>query len=156
MTKITPAKQLANRYSRVADQLIGLFEKTDDTIARMATATALLHHKMPHYFWTGFYRLIDDQLVVGPYQGPVACAVLPGPDGVCWACVNRKEAILVRDVEAWPGHVACDARSKSELVVPVYNSSDSIVGVFDIDSDQLGAFTEVDLKGVQRIVQLIK
>jgi len=109
---------LERRYKRIYEQLRGLFTKTNDKIARMATIVAVLHHKMPHFFWTGFYRIVDGELIVGPYQGPLACQVLEKNKGVCWACVNRKETIIVPDVEKFPGHIACDPRSKSEITVP--------------------------------------
>jgi L-methionine (R)-S-oxide reductase len=156
MSPDTHHRQLAGRYDRIYSQLEELYLKTDDSIARMATAAAVLHHKMPHYFWTGFYLLRDGKLVVGPYQGPLACAVLPGPGGVCQACVTEGKSLLVPDVEAFPGHVACDSRSQSELVVPVHNRSGAVAGVCDVDSDQLNAFSEVDLQGLERIVALIQ
>ncbi len=146
---------LAGRYRRIADQLAELFRKTDDPTARMATAVAVLHHKMPHFFWTGFYRVIDGALVVGPYQGPVACAVLRGPEGVCWAGVRGGAAVVVPDVHAYPGHVACDARSRSEIVVPVRDAGGDIVAVLDVDSERPDAFGEVDREGLERIVALL-
>lgn len=152
----TDRSPLAERYARIATQLADLFVKTDDPVARMATAVAVLHHKMPHFFWTGFYLLRDGALVVGPYQGPLACAVLPGPDGVCWATVLRGEPILVDDVHAFPGHVACDSRSRSEVVVPVHDGAAEVVGVLDVDSDQPAAFTAVDVAGLTAVVELIR
>ncbi len=149
----TPA-QLAARYDRIHDQLVELFEKNDDPVARMATISALLHHKMPHFFWTGFYRLLDGKLKVGPYQGPLACAVLDGPEGVCWACVTRRESIVVPDVHAFEGHVACDERSQSEVVVPVFDG-DELVAVLDVDSDRPDAFTDTDRVGLEKIVALV-
>jgi len=148
--------RLRNRYDRIADQLVDLFDKTDDSTARMATAVAVLHHKIPHYFWTGFYRLIGDELVVGPYQGPLACSVLRKPDGVCWAGVFQGSTVIVPDVEAFPGHVACDSRSKSEIVVPVRDGHGVITAILDVDSDQPDAFSEVDAEGLERIVALIQ
>ena len=145
----------AGRYDRIADQLADLFRKTDDPLARMATAVALLHHKMPRFFWTGFYLLSDDALLVGPYQGPLACAVLEGPDGVCWAGVNDGETVIVPDVHAYPGHVACDARSRSEIVVPLRDAAGGVVGVLDIDSETPDAFDEADRAGLERIVAMI-
>jgi GAF domain-containing protein len=147
--------QLAARYARIADQLRELFAKTNDPLARMATAVAVVHHKMPHFFWTGFYRLAGDELVVGPYQGPLACTVLKKPEGVCWAGVIQETSQLVPDVEKFPGHVACDSRSRSEVVVPVRNGEGDIMGVLDVDSDELAAFTAVDVQGLEAIVQLI-
>lgn len=147
--------QLAGRYERIADQLVELFTKTEDITARMATSCALLHHKMPHFFWTGFYRLAGGKLVVGPYQGPLACAVLPGHEGVCWACLKEKKSIIVPDVHAFPGHVACDARSQSEIVVPLHEPAGNVVGLLDVDSEQQEAFGQVDCLGLERIAELI-
>ncbi|MDO9170284.1 MAG: GAF domain-containing protein [bacterium] len=146
---------LAGRYRRIGDQLAELFLKTDDPTARMATAVAVLHHKMPHYFWTGFYRVLDGALVVGPYQGPVACAVLRGPEGVCWAGVRGGATVLVPDVHAFEGHVACDARSRSEIVVPVRDRTGAVVAVLDVDSERPDAFGEADRAGLERIVALL-
>lgn len=150
-----PVTRRAGRYARIREQLAELFCKTDDPVARMATAVALLHHKLPHFFWTGFYLLKQDALVVGPYQGPLACAVLPGPDGVCWASVRDARPILVPDVHAFPGHVACDARSKSEVVIPLRDAAGRVVGVLDVDSDRPAAFGDVDVQGLEAIVALI-
>jgi len=150
-----PAEEaLAARYARIAGQLEELFAKTADPVARMATSAALLHHKMPHFFWTGFYRLDGDRLVVGPYQGPVACAVLPAPGGVCWEAVRRGEPVLVPDVAAFPGHVPCDERSRSEVVVPLRDGG-RVVGVLDVDSDRPDAFGEADAAGLSRIAGMI-
>ena len=154
MSPVTDA-QLASRYERIHDQLVELFTKNNDPVARMATISALLHHKMPHFFWTGFYRLIEDKLVVGPYQGPLACAILDGPEGVCWASVNREESVIVPDVHAFEGHVACDARSQSEIVVPVRDETGKITAVLDVDSDQPDSFSEVDQAGLEKIVALV-
>lgn len=149
------ASRLAGRYERIAAQLEPLFAKARDPLARMASAAALLQHKMPHFFWTGFYRLVDGDLVVGPYQGPIACMVLERGKGVCWAAVTRDEPVLVPDVHAFEGHIACDARSQSEVVVPVRGADGAIVGVLDVDSDRPEAFTESDVRGLQRIADMI-
>ena len=145
----------AERYERITGQLAELFLKTDDPLARMATAVALLHHKMPHFFWTGFYLLQEDALLVGPYQGPLACAVLDGSEGVCWAGVEREETLIVPDVHAFPGPVACDSRSQSEIVVPLRDAGGDVVGVLDVDSDRPDAFGEADRAGLERIVAMI-
>ena len=150
-----PDPRLADRYQRIVAQLRDLFVQNRDPIARMATITAVLHHKMPHYFWTGFYRLIDGKLVVGPYQGPLACAILDAPEGVCWAAIHRAEPVLVPDVHAFPGHVTCDSRSRSEVVVPVRDRRGDITAVFDVDSDQPDAFSQTDLDGLVRVIDLI-
>lgn len=147
--------RLDDRYARILAQLKELFQKTPDPVARMATAAALLHHKLPHFSWTGFYRLEGDDLVVGPYQGPLACAVLTRQQGVCWAAVQRGEPILVPDVHAFPGHIACDERSRSEVVVPVRDPSGHIRAVLDVDSRELGAFCPADVRGLTPIVSAI-
>lgn len=147
--------QRAARYQRLQTQLAQLFTDQPDPIARMATTVAILHHKQPHFFWTGFYRLIEGKLVVGPYQGPLACAVLPGPDGVCWAAVHRNESVLVPDVHDFPGHIACDSRSGSEVVVPVRDLGGEIVAVLDVDSDKADAFTTTDVTALAAITSLI-
>jgi len=149
------AEQLRGRYERIAAQLEKLYEKTSDPLARMASAVALLHHKMPHYFWTGFYRLVDGDLLVGPYQGPLACMELERQVGVCWAGIDRGESVLVANVHDFPGHIACDSRSNSEVVVPVRDADNKIVAVLDVDSEQLAAFTDTDVKGLERIMALI-
>ncbi len=151
----TNTTERAVRYERIAGQLAELFGKTPDPTARMATAVALLHHKMPHFFWTGFYRLVDGDLVVGPYQGPLACQVLERDKGVCWAGVRRAAPVLVPNVHEFPGHIACDARSQSEVVVPLRDASGRVVGVLDVDSDRLAAFSEADVAGLERIVDMI-
>ena len=152
----TPAEAgRAGRYERIEAQLRDLFRKTRDPVARMATIAALLHHKQPHFFWTGFYRLLDGDLVVGPYQGSLACQVLERGKGVCWAAVQRGEVVVVPDVHAFPGHIACDARSESEIVVPVRDASGTIVGVLDVDSDKLDSFHEADARGLAAITSLI-
>ena len=151
--------KLAARYDRIHQQLTELLDsgakQTDDAIARMATIAALLAGKMPHFFWTGFYLLKGGKLVVGPYQGPLACAVLPGPEGVCWAAFNKGESIIVPDVHAFAGHVACDSRSSSEIVVPLRDAAGNIIGVLDVDSDQPDAFTQADRVGLEKIVDLV-
>lgn len=149
------ADTLAARYERIIEQLSELFAKGGDATARMATAAAVLHHKMPHFFWTGFYRVIGEELVAAPYQGPVACAILPHGEGVCWACVLRAESIVVPNVHEFPGHIPCDSRSNSEVVVPVRTGAGEIVGVLDVDSTEFSAFSEVDAAGLERIAAMI-
>ncbi len=143
------------RYGRIYKQLEGLMKTADYPLSRMATIAAVLHHKMEDYFWTGFYLLVDGDLLVHAYQGPVACMHLRKDTGVCWAGINRKQSVVVPDVEAFPGHIACDARSQSEIVVPVYDSDGKIVGVLDIDSSTKNTFDEVDAQWLEKIVKLI-
>lgn len=144
-----------DRYARITAQLLELIEKTADPIARMATAAALLHHKMPGYSWTGWYLLRDGELLVGPYQGSVACLRLAAHMGVCWAGIDRGESVVVPDVHASAGHIACDPRAKSEIVVPLRERSGEIVGVLDVDSDRPSAFDEVDRECLEHVVSMI-
>ena len=148
-------KRLTERYDRIAEQLAELYDKVTDPQARMASAVALLQHKMPHFFWTGFYRLVDGDLIGGPYQGPIACMLLERHKGVCWAAVERGEPVLVPDVHAFPGHIACDSRSESEVVVPVRDASGAIVGVLDVDSEKPDAFSQADVDGLTKIAAMI-
>jgi L-methionine (R)-S-oxide reductase len=143
------------RYARITAQLLELIEKTADPIARMATAVALLHHKMPGYSWTGWYLLRDGELLVGPYQGPVACLRLAAHAGVCWAGIDRGESVVVPDVHAFAGHIACDPRARSEIVVPLRERSGAIVGVLDVDSVRPAAFDEVDRECLEHLVGMI-
>lgn len=146
----------AGRYQRIYKQINDLMIKSTDPNARMATISAILHHKMPNFFWTGFYLLTpDNRLVVRSYQGPVACMELEKDKGVCWAAINTKQTQIVPNVEDFTDHIACDSRSKSEIVVPIKNMENNIVGVLDIDSDQLNCFNETDGKYIEQIVALI-
>ena len=143
------------RYSRIHKQLSELVMKSNSPTARMATIIALLHHKMDTFFWTGFYRIENGLMTVLMYQGPVACQILEKDKGVCWAAFNKKETMVVDDVHKFPGHIACDSRSNSEIVVPVKNETGEIIGVLDIDSSQKAAFDEVDAKWLGKILELI-
>ncbi|MBN1132722.1 MAG: GAF domain-containing protein [Bacteroidales bacterium] len=143
------------RYRRIYSQLEDLLKKSSDPLARMATICAVLHHKMDYFFWTGFYLLKDDALVVGPYQGPVACQVLEKNRGVCWSCVNRREPLIVPDVHQFPGHIACDARSQSEITIPVYNAAGDLVAVFDVDAREKDQFSNTDREHLEKILRLL-
>ncbi len=143
------------RYERIFDQLKELLIKSNNIDARMCTIVALLHHKIDYNFWTGFYFLNEGKLIVKTYQGAVACMELKKDTGVCWAAINANETIIVPDVEQFPGHIACDSRSKSEIVVPLKNYKGEIVGVLDVDSKDLNSFDEVDAEWLQKIVELI-
>jgi L-methionine (R)-S-oxide reductase len=143
------------RYKRIYDQLSTLLNATDDVMSRMATVAAVLHHKMDGFFWTGFYLIRDGNLLVGPYQGPVACQVLAKDTGVCWSGINQAKTIIVPDVEQFPGHIACDSRSRSEIVVPVRDKHQQIIAVLDVDSKLLEHFDEMDAAGLEKIVGLI-
>lgn len=143
------------RYAAIRDQLAGLLAKTADVTARRATAAALLYAKLPDVSWAGFYLLRDGELVVDVYQGPVACLVLAPHRGVCWAGIDRGEPVVVADVREFPGHVACDARSRSEIVVPLFGGNGTPVGVLDLDSTTPGRFDDEDREGLESIVRIL-
>lgn len=145
----------AGRYSRIYDQLKELLEPGFNPMACMSTITAVLHHKMDYFFWTGFYMLERGELIVSTYQGPVACIKLKKDTGVCWAAINQEKTLIVPDVHKFPGHIACDSRSNSEIVVPLRNREGVTVGVLDVDSTALKSFDEVDAEWLERIVKLI-
>lgn len=144
------------RYSRIFEQLAHLLGQTDHLIARMATMNALLYSKLDGVSWVGFYLLSDSRrLLVGPYQGPLACQELDYPNGVCWAGILRNESVFVPDVHAFPGHIACDARSKSEIVIPVRDRDGVLTGVLDLDSNKADWFRETDARQLERFVTLL-
>ena len=146
---------LHRRYQRIHRQLEKFVTKTDNKIAHMASITSLLHFKMPHFFWTGFYILQREELIVGPYQGPLACQVLDKKRGVCWAGLESKKTIIVPDVHKFPAHIACDPRSNSEIVVPLLTEEGQAWAVLDVDSRQFNAFSEVDRNWLEKIVKLV-
>ena len=148
-------KNLANHYARIYQQLQELLTKTEDQIARMATIAALLQHKMPHFFWTGFYLVKNDCLIVGPYQGPLACQVLERKKGACWASVLQKKTLVVPDIRKFSDHIACDSRSNSEIVIPLIRDNGTVWGVLDVDSVKFNAFSEIDSKWLEKIAALL-
>lgn len=145
----------SGRYSRICFQLEELLQKSSDLNARLATIVAVLHHKMDYFFWTGFYMLHEGELIVRSYQGPLACQVLEKGRGVCWAAIQRGESVIVEDVHQFPGHIACDSRSRSEIVIPLRDKNGSIRGVLDVDSKDLASFDETDRYWLEKIVELL-
>jgi L-methionine (R)-S-oxide reductase len=143
------------RYLRVLEQLETLLTKTEQPIPRMATIAALLHHKMDHFFWTGFYLLVEGNLMVGPYQGAVACQILKKNEGVCWSSISKKAPEIVPDVHQFPGHIACDSRSNSEIVVPLYQQDGIIIGCLDVDSQLFNNFDKIDAIYLSKISNLV-
>lgn len=148
-------KKKEGRYLRLYNQLNELVKKSESASPRMATIIAVLHHKMDYFFWTGFYLIENGEMTVNMYQGPVACQVLEKDKGVCWAAFNKKETVMVEDVHQFPGHIACDSRSSSEIVVPLKNRKGEIIGVLDVDSKEKAAFNGVDAKWLEKILELI-
>ena len=143
------------RYAEAAKEIAAVLDGEANLTARMATVSNILHHAFDHYFWTGFY-VVDpekpEELVVGPYQGTMGCLRIPFGKGVCGAAAATREVQIVEDVHAFPGHIACDARSQSEIVVPVFNADGGLIAVFDVDSDQKAMFDETDAAGLEAIL----
>jgi GAF domain-containing protein len=145
----------AEIYTETAREIAAVLEGETNTVARMATVSCLLHQAFEHYFWTGFY-VVDptksEELGIGPYQGTLGCLRIPFSRGVCGAAARTGEVQIVEDVHAFPGHIACDARSQSEIVVPVFAPDGSLFAVFDVDSTEIGSFDAEDAAGLQAIL----
>ncbi len=148
-------KKKEGRYQRIYTQIEKLMSTCKDEEARKATIIAVLHNKMDYFFWTGYYMLNKGELIVSKYQGPVACMLLKKDAGVCWAAINQKKTIRVEDVHQFPGHIACDSRSQSEIVIPLKGKTGEIVGVLDVDSKDLNSFDEIDQIYLEKILHLI-
>ena len=144
----------AAQYDLVYRQIAALLEGETDPVAKMANLAAVLHETFG-FWWTGFYRVAGEELILGPFQGPVACMHIPYGKGVCGTAWARGETVVVPDVEAFPGHIACSSASRSEIVVPVIGTDGSVTAVLDIDSDRLATFDETDRVGLERIVTLL-
>ncbi len=141
-------------YAELEEQARSVLAGIRDPIAGMATISAMLHHGFGH-LWTGFYRVVEPGrlLRVGPYQGTLGCLDIEFGKGVCGTAAARRETVIVEDVESFPGHITCDARSRSEIVVPVFAADDSLIAVLDVDSDQLAAFGEEDRRGLEQLME---
>jgi L-methionine (R)-S-oxide reductase len=148
------AADTPNLYRDVASALEGLVAGEPDAIANMANAAALIWESLPDLNWVGFYRNIDGELVVGPFQGRPACIRIPFGTGVCGAAAATLEVQRVDDVHAFPGHIACDSASNSELVVPILRDGE-LIAVLDLDSPNKGRFTEEDEAGCVRLAEIL-
>lgn len=142
-------------YRLLIEQIRNLIEGEKDMVAVMANVAAAIHETMG-FFWTGFYRVINDELVLGPFQGPVACMHIPLGRGVCGTAWQRKETIVVPDVEQFPGHIACSSLSRSEIVVPLFSKDGKVTAVLDIDSKELATFDETDRRYLETICSMIR
>jgi GAF domain-containing protein len=139
-------------YAAVADTIDQLLAGTTDDVTAMATISAVLHHGFG-FLWTGFYRVVSPTLLrVGPYQGTVGCLEIAIGRGVCGTAAAERRTVVVADVDAFPGHITCDARSRSEIVVPVFDRDETLIAVLDIDSDRVATFDADDQRGLERIV----
>jgi len=141
-------------YRDLASALEGLVSGEPDPIANMANAAALIFETLPHVNWAGFYRNIDGELVLGPFQGRAACIRIAFGSGVCGVAAQTRQPQLVEDVNAFPGHIACDSASNSEIVVPLVRNG-NLIGVLDIDSPRTGRFDEDDRAGCERLGEIL-
>ena len=152
------ADQKKALYEEAIKELISITEGETNVTALMATVSCILSEKFDYYFWTGFY-VVDpnkqNELVVGPYQGTLGCLRIPIGRGVCGTAASTRETQLVADVHAFPGHIACDSRSNSEIVVPVVNADDQLIAVLDVDSVELNSFDEIDRVELETLMQRI-
>ena len=149
-----PADKAA-RYAEVEAEILAVLDGEPDRVARMATVSSMLADAFPAFFWTGFY-VVDpargDELVVGPYQGTLGCLRIPFGRGVCGAAAAERSTQIVEDVHAFPGHIACDSRSASEIVVPVFDASGALIAVLDVDATEKAAFDAVDAEWLERLI----
>ena len=146
----------AEKYKDMVSGIKALIEGETDMIAVMSNVAAEIHQTMG-FWWTGFYRVIGDELVLGPFQGPIACMHIAYGRGVCGTAWKKAETIIVPDVEQFPGHIACSSQSKSEIVVPVFSHDEEkkVIAVLDIDSEHLSTFDETDRKYLEEICGLL-
>ncbi|MCA0908238.1 GAF domain-containing protein [Ruegeria marisrubri] len=143
-------------YETLAKTIAALTEGETDQVALMATVACEVHHSDDRFDWTGFYRVTEPGVLkIGPYQGGHGCLVIPFERGVCGAAARTGETQLVPDVDAFPGHIACASSTRSELVLPVRDSSGKVIAVFDIDSDQPDAFTQQDAQNLEDILTAV-
>ena len=142
------------KYRLLTEQIRALIDGETDSVAVMANVCAAIHEAMG-FWWTGFYRVKDGELVLGPFQGPVACMHIGFGKGVCGMAWKEQRTVIVPDVEQFPGHIACSSLSRSEIVVPVFSSSGDVVAVLDIDSKELNTFDDTDRQYLESICSLL-
>ncbi len=145
----------AGAYATLAEEIDAVLEGETDRVARMATVAAMLAAAFNHFFWTGFY-VVDsrkaDEMVIGPYQGTLGCLRIAFGRGVCGTAAKERRTVVVEDVDAFPGHIACDSRTRSEIVTPVFDALGGLIAVLDVDSMVPAAFDDIDVRGLETIV----
>lgn len=141
------------RYDLLYRQIESLVASERDPIARMANVAAMIHHTF-HFWWTGFYRVVGEELILGPFQGPLACTRIRRGRGVCGTAWEQARTIVVADVDQFPGHIACSSASRSEIVVPILREG-AVIAVLDIDSELLATFDEEDQLWLEKIVTIL-
>jgi L-methionine (R)-S-oxide reductase len=142
-------------YDEIVPQIAALVEGETDLVANLANITAALKEAFG-FFWVGFYAARENQLVLSAFQGTIACTRIDFDKGVCGHCYTTRQTVIVPDVEAFPGHIACSSASKSEIVLPVFDKNGAVVMVLDVDSDRLNDFNEIDAKGLGEIVRIVE
>lgn len=142
-------------YSEITPQIVALVSGETDLTANLANICAVLKEAFG-FFWIGFYLKKENQLVLNAFQGPIACTRIDFDKGVCGHCYTTKETVIVPNVDEFPGHIACASASKSEIVLPIFDRTDEVFGVLDVDSDKLNDFSEIDAEGLQEIVKIIE
>ena len=143
-----------DKYAFLYKQIAEVVKYESDDIALMANVASMIHYTF-NFWWTGFYRVIGDELVLAPFQGPMACSRIAYGKGVCGTAWQRGESIVVEDVEQFPGHITCSSLSRSEIVVPIYNKDNDIIAVLDIDSEHLATFDDIDRLYLEQIANLL-
>jgi GAF domain-containing protein len=151
---INTALTKEEKYKSLLPQIEALVKDETDLTCNLAQICAALKYSMDKFFWVGFYFRRDDDLVLGPFQGPVACSRIKIPQGVCGAAVSRRETLIIADVNKFPGHIACSTESKSEIVVPIFYG-DTVIAVLDIDSDVYSNFDETDKMHLEKLCVLV-
>lgn len=149
---ITLFMNKTEKYQLIYEQIRALLNKESDEIANMANIAAIIHEAF-RFWWTGFYRVIDNELVLGPFQGPVACTRIAYGKGVCGTSWKEAQTIVVKNVHEFPGHIACSSASQSEIVVPIFKEN-QVVAILDIDSEELATFDNIDKEWLEKIVGL--
>lgn len=144
----------SKKYEQLLPQVKSLVEGESDMIAKMANVAALLHSEFG-FWWTGFYRVVNDELLLGPFQGPLACVHIGYGRGVCGTAWKERRTQVVPDVEQFPGHIACSSESRSEIVVPMFDANGNVTAVLDIDSRDLATFDQLDQCYLERLVALM-
>lgn len=145
--------QKRGAYEIANKQLYELLREEKNLILKMATINCILKENLPYYFWTGFYLVDNGELIVGPYQGTLGCLHIAFGKGVCGTAAATKQTQIVPDVNKFPGHIACDSRSKSEIVVPVFNKRKQLIAVFDVDSTSKNSFDEIDKRYLEKVLK---
>ena len=152
---LPPTTSRREIYASLLPQLDALTDGEPDLVANLANVAAALREAFG-FFWVGFYLVKDGQLVLGPFQGPIACTRIPFDRGVCGHCYRTRQTVIVPDVEAFPGHIACSSASKSEIVLPAFDREGNVLLVLDVDSDELNDFDETDQEGLEAVMRLIE